>query len=59
LKVNRRFGATYRLNLQGRKIRRAKNQPKAELATFYYAGFLLGLFFEPEDGSDMFLRKVG
>jgi hypothetical protein len=24
-----------------------------------HAGFLLGLFFDPEDGSDMFLRKVG
>jgi hypothetical protein len=26
LKVNRRFGGTYRLNLQGRKISRARNQ---------------------------------
>jgi hypothetical protein len=23
------------------------------------AGFLLGLFFDPEDGSNMFLRNVG
>jgi hypothetical protein len=23
------------------------------------AGFLLGLFFDPEDGGDMFLRNVG
>jgi hypothetical protein len=23
------------------------------------AGFLLRLFFDPEDGGDMFLRKVG
>jgi hypothetical protein len=25
----------------------------------FYAGFLLGLFFDPEGGSDMFLRNVG
>jgi hypothetical protein len=29
------------------------------LATFFHAGFLLGLFVDPEDGGDMFLRKVG
>jgi hypothetical protein len=29
------------------------------LATCVHAGFLLGLFFDPEDGSDMFLRNVG
>jgi hypothetical protein len=23
------------------------------------AGFLLGLFFDPEDGGDMFFRNVG
>jgi hypothetical protein len=31
----------------------------ALLATCFHAGFLLGLFFDPEDGSDMFLRNVG
>jgi hypothetical protein len=25
------------------------------LATCFHAGFLLGLFFNPEDGGDMFL----
>jgi hypothetical protein len=29
------------------------------LAVCFYAGFLLRLFFDPEDGSDMFLRNVG
>jgi hypothetical protein len=28
------------------------------IATCFYAGFLLGLFFDPEDGGDMFLRNV-
>jgi hypothetical protein len=47
LKVNRRFGGTYRLHLQ------------ALLATCFYTGFLLGLYFDPEDGGDMFVRNVG
>jgi hypothetical protein len=32
---------------------------EALLANFLHAGILLGLFFNPEDGSDMFLRNVG
>jgi hypothetical protein len=30
----------------------------AELATCFHGGFLLGLFFNPEDGGDIFLRNV-
>jgi hypothetical protein len=26
---------------------------------FFHTGFLLGLFFNPEDGGDIFLRNVG
>jgi hypothetical protein len=29
-----------------------------EFATCFLAGFLLGLFLDPENGSDMFLRNV-
>jgi hypothetical protein len=30
----------------------------ALLSTCLHVGFLLSLFFDPEDGGDMFLRKV-
>jgi hypothetical protein len=51
LSVNRRFGGTYRLLLQGRRMRL--------LATCSHSGFLLCLFFDLEDGGNMFLRNVG
>jgi hypothetical protein len=28
------------------------------LATYFHAGFLLGLFYDPEDGSDLFLGNI-
>jgi hypothetical protein len=31
----------------------------ALLATCFHTGFLLGLFFDPEYGGDIFLRNVG
>jgi hypothetical protein len=51
LKINRRFGGTYRLHIQCLRIR------KAEFVTCFNAGFVLGLFFDTEDGGDLFLRK--
>jgi hypothetical protein len=33
--------------------------PISLLITCFYAGFLFGLSFSPEDGRDMFLRNVG
>jgi hypothetical protein len=43
LKVNRRFGGTYRLHLQGRRISQTRNQ--RESSPFFHAGILLESFF--------------
>jgi hypothetical protein len=29
------------------------------LATYFHAGFFLSLFFDAQDGGDMFLRNAG
>jgi hypothetical protein len=47
--VNRRFGGTYRLHLQGRNIRK-----RATCSCW----FLVREFFYSEDGGDTFLRNV-
>jgi hypothetical protein len=56
LKVNRLFGGIYRHHLQGRRISQARYNL---LATWFHAGFLRRLFFDPEDDGNMFLRSVG
>jgi hypothetical protein len=55
-KVNQRSGGTCRLHLQVRIL----NQQEAAGSAYYlrHAGVLPGLFFDPEDGGDMFLGKV-
>jgi hypothetical protein len=34
-------------------------KPIALFATCFHAGYLFALFFDPEDGGDMFIRHVG
>jgi hypothetical protein len=62
------LGETCRFHLQDRRISQARNQresrlqgepPLALLAFCFHVGFLLALFFDPEDEGDMFLRNVG
>jgi hypothetical protein len=59
-KVDRHFGVTHRLHLQGLRIRQARNQHDtcSKLNYLRHAGFLLGFFFHPDDGGNMFLRNV-
>jgi hypothetical protein len=55
-KVKRRFGGTYHLNLQDRKMSQARNK---RVLVISKGGLLLSAFFDLEDGSNMFLRNVG
>jgi hypothetical protein len=54
LKVNRRFGGTW-LPYSDSRNKPARNQSEVR----WQAEFLHGLFFDIEDGGDMFLRNVG
>jgi hypothetical protein len=64
LKVNRRFGGTHHLHLQGQKMNRAKYQRESRwqaelfITTCLHDDILLRLFFDPEYRSDIFLRNV-
>jgi hypothetical protein len=42
----------------GRNVTRTQN-PASRLLCLLHTGFLHAFFFDPEDGGDMFLRKVG
>lgn len=53
LKVSRRFGGTYYLQLQGRKESQASNWQ----AACFMLDSLLGIFFELDGGGDVLLRK--
>jgi hypothetical protein len=35
-----------------------RDDGKQMISTYFHAGFLLGLFFDPEDGSDMFIGNI-
>jgi hypothetical protein len=64
LKVNWCFRGTFHLHLQGQRTSQAINQCEAgskhssgSACYLLHDGFLLGLFFNPEDGSNMFLQN--
>jgi hypothetical protein len=59
LSVNRRFGGTYRLHLQVRKNKFNKKSAWKQVESRSKLVYCGTYFFEPEDGGDMFLRKVG
>jgi hypothetical protein len=62
LNVNRGFGGTCYLHLQGRRINQTINQyeagSKQNSATYNMQVSYLASF-DPEDGGDMFLRNIG
>jgi hypothetical protein len=63
LKVNRHFGRKYLLHLQGRKDEQETSvkagYKQSTTCSCFNVGILLGLFFDPEEGCNMFLRNVG
>jgi hypothetical protein len=60
LKVNQYFGGIYRLHSQVPKKSQARKKSESRWQVkLSSAGFLLGLFFYPEDGGDMSLRNIG
>jgi hypothetical protein len=52
--MNRRFGGTYQLYLQGRKSTSKAYEPSQVLALWFLAWHI----FDPEHGGDTFLRNV-
>jgi hypothetical protein len=58
LKVNRSFRETHRLDLQGRRNRRTRNQRETRWQAKQSLATLPGLFLHTEDGGSVFLWNV-
>jgi hypothetical protein len=60
VEIQLRFGVTYCLHLQVRRVSQANSQEEAgrEQKSVLLATFLVGFFLDPEDGGSMFLRNV-
>jgi ABC-type uncharacterized transport system permease subunit len=65
LKVNQHYVGSFCFHLQESKNKPSKKPAwmqmpsiAALLAICFHAGYLLGLFFDPEGGGSMFLRNV-
>jgi hypothetical protein len=54
LKVNQNFGRTYHFHFHGQRIKIPAWKQVASTA-YFHTDILIGLFFDPEDGGDMFL----
>jgi hypothetical protein len=48
-KVNRRFGGTSSINLQGRRTNKDRNQHETGSKHSRHVGFFIGFYFDPED----------
>jgi hypothetical protein len=59
LKANRCFGGTHHLLKMEAICSSETSTDFHRLAICFYAGILLRLFFDPEDGGDIFLRNIG
>jgi hypothetical protein len=59
LKVNRRFGGTYRFHIQDRRITREIDKRESYAYHQLSRWFLAQLFFYHNDGEKKFLRNVG
>jgi hypothetical protein len=55
LKIDRRFGGTCWLHIQGRGVSQVSNKP-ADLPSCWFRALPI---LQPEDGDDMFLGNIG
>jgi hypothetical protein len=59
LKFDRCLGGIYRLHHQCLRISQGTATEANQRKQCFHAGFFLGIFFNPKDGNDMFIRNVG